>query len=105
MRLVVSFILFSVLAEEKDKDGNVEEGEQEPAKDKDKDAKKDKESSKKDEKKEDKNKTAEDANKTGEAKGSDKPKIKVVKVPIKYRMTNLNVPDLVDDALEQAKQK
>ena len=95
------------LAEERDKDGNVEEtGESETAR-ADKDAKNEKkETDKKDEKKEDKdkNKTSDDTNKTAQAK-DDKPKVKVVKVPINFRMTNLNVPELEGEALEKAKQK
>ena len=100
-------VLPSLGADEKDKDAKVEEGESEPARaDNDKDTKKEKDTSKKDDKKadKDKNKTADDTNKTASAK-DDKPKIKVVKVPIKFRMTNLNVRDLEGAALEAAKQK
>jgi len=51
-----------------------------------------------------KNKTAEkDANKT-EAK-EEKPKIRVVKVPVKFKSTNLNVAGMEGEAYEKAKQK
>ncbi|XP_043238713.1 hypoxia up-regulated protein 1-like [Amphibalanus amphitrite] len=95
--------------EEKDKDGNVEEGESDSTARaaKDKDAKKEKkDTDKKEDKKEDKdnNKTADETNKTAKAK-EDTPKVKVVKVPIKFHVTNLNVPDLEGEALEKAKLK
>lgn len=66
---------------------------------KEKDTKEDKKSDDSKSKTEDK-----DANKTAEAKDS-KPKIRVVKVPIKYKSTNLNILDLEGDGFKASKEK
>ncbi|XP_037084607.1 hypoxia up-regulated protein 1-like isoform X2 [Pollicipes pollicipes] len=93
--------LFSGDEGKDEKDGKVEETE--GATDQ---AEKKADTKKEDAKKEvPKNKTAEkDVNKTAEVK-DEKPKIRVVKVPIKFKITNLNVHELQGEALEKSAQK